>query len=652
MWPAGSCPAQSNPACFCGARRSTLPWDRRQRGVVHLTDVSEKKQEDLFDSSDSVRSGQPLQHARVLTLDGPLELERGGRLPHVEVAYETYGELNAAKDNAVLICHALSGDSHVAMHDLDDQPGWWDILVGPGKSVDTDRYFVICSNLLGGCRGTTGPDSINPATGECYGPDFPTITIGDMVEVQRRLIDSLGIDQLLAVMGGSMGGHQTMIWSKRYPHRVRGAILLATSARLSSQALAFDIVGRNAIMHDPNFHGGRYRQEGKVPDIGLAIARMIGHITYLSREAMQEKFDGTRLKPRDVPVRFEKEFSVGSYLGYQGSRFVERFDANSYVAISMAMDLFDLGATQEDLARAFSAASDDWLVISFSSDWLFSPEDSQELVRALIAAGKRVSYCDIESRAGHDSFLLPQHVSSYGRLIEGFLANLAAPDSPNGASAGEAPAHHLSQTSIFHPHRAQRLDVDRIVELVPPSASILDLGCGTGILLEPLTRRAGRDVMGIELDEDSVIDCVWRGLQVVRRDLNHGLELFRDKQFDYVVLSQTLQSIMDVEGVIGEMLRVGRRCVVSFPNFAYHKLRRMLEQGRAPEVRGLLRYKWYNTPNIRFLTIADFTEFCREKGICIHRCLYLDTEDGREVAPEEDPNLAADLAIFILSRPE
>ena len=613
-----------------------------------MSDVTENAQDAAFDSSDSVRSAEPLRHVRVLELDEPLVLERGGRLEGVQVAYETYGRLNENKDNAVMVCHALSGDSHVAMHDPDDLPGWWDILVGPGKSVDTDRYFVICSNLLGGCRGTTGPDSIDPGTGKCYGPDFPTVTIGDMIEVQRRLIDSLGIEQLLCVMGGSMGGHQAMLWPMMYPDRVRGSVLLATSARLSSQALAFDIVSRNAIMQDPNFMGGRYRHAGKVPDIGLAIARMIGHITYLSREAMERKFDATRMQPRDVPVRFEKEFSVGSYLGYQGARFVDRFDANSYVTISMAMDLFDVGATPEELAAAFEGTDSRWMVISFSSDWLFSPQESQDMVRALISRSQPVSYCDVESRAGHDAFLLPENIGSYGRLIEGFLANLSG-------TIEEAPPvleHHHSQTSIFYPGRAQRLDVERIVELIPPSSSVLDLGCGTGLLLESLKHRGNRNVMGVELDEGSVIDCVCRGLEVVQHDLNDGLALFADNQFDYVALSQTLQSIMDVEGVIGEMLRVGHQCIVSFPNFAYHKLRKMLAEGRAPQVRGLLRYKWYDSPNIRFLTIADFREFCREKDIRIHRCIFLDTEEGRDIPPEADSNLKADLAIFVLSRPE
>ena len=279
--------------------------------------------QNILESSDSARHARPLRHAQSVTLDQPLELELGGRLASVTVAYETYGQLNAARSNAILLCHAISGDSHVARHDEQDDPGWWDILVGPGKPVDTDRFFVICPNLLGGCRGTTGPGSTDPATGQPYGRDFPTVTIGDMVEVQRRLVDHLGIGQLLAVVGGSLGGHQALTWAARFPERVQAVVPVATSPRLNSQALAFDVVGRNAIRRDPHYHGGQYYGEKHTPEVGLAIARMIGHITYLSQEAMTKKFDADRLRPRNVPTDFEKIFSVGSYLGLQGDRFVE-----------------------------------------------------------------------------------------------------------------------------------------------------------------------------------------------------------------------------------------------------------------------------------------------------------------------------------------
>ena len=318
-------------------------------------------------------------------------------------------------DNAVLICHAISGDSHVARHNDEDDPGWWDIVVGPGKPIDTDRFFVICPNLLGGCRGTTGPGSVNPATGKPYGRDFPTITVGDMVEVQRRLLDHLGV----APAAGRRGR-----LDRRTPGADVGDALsrsraqrdaLATSPRLTSQALAFDVVGRNAILRDPHYHGGQYYDEKHSPEVGLAIARMIGHITYLSREAMTEKFEADRLHPRDVAMEFEKTFSVGSYLGYQGAKFVERFDANSYIVLSMAMDLFDLGGTPGTLAAALRPAGCRWLVLSFSSDWLFPPDQSRDIVSALIANNAPVSYCNVQSDCGHDAFLLPNEIASLRR---------------------------------------------------------------------------------------------------------------------------------------------------------------------------------------------------------------------------------------------
>ena len=604
---------------------------------------------EVLSDSDGIRSAAPLKHARSVTFDRPLALELGGELPCVTVVYETYGRLSEAKDNAVLICHALSGDSHVARHDAQDEPGWWDTseVVGPGRPIDTDRYFVVSPNVLGGCRGTTGPNSINPATGRPYGRDFPTITVADMVAVQGMLIDHLGIEKLLAVVGGSMGGHQVLDWATRYPERVRGAVAIATSTRLSSQALAFDVVGRNAILHDPNYRNGQYYDQDTGPSVGLAVARMIGHITYLSREAMKEKFDADRLAPRDVSTEFEKTFSVGSYLGYQGAKFVERFDANSYLALSMAMDLFKLGDSPGELAEKFAASQACWLVLSFTSDWLFAPQESQEIVDALIAADKPITYCNIESSCGHDAFLLPGDLESYGELISGFLANLDGRDTPD-VTAGAARGGH-SPTSIFHPDHPQRLDYDRIAELIAPGASVLDLGCGIGELPALLKDRGHERIMGLELDERAVIACVPRGLNVIQADLNDGLSSFADKQFDCVVLSQTLQAVRDVEGVVREMLRVGRQCVVSFPNFAYHKLRRMLfEQGRAPEAVGMLRHKWYNTPNIRFFSILDFEEFCALRGVTIHRRVALDTEAGCEV--NDDPNCNADLAIFVISR--
>jgi homoserine O-acetyltransferase len=596
-----------------------------------------------FESSDSLRSAAPLRHARILTCEEPLPLALGGELPRPTVCYETYGSLNNAADNAILICHALSGDSHVARHHQGDEPGWWDIMVGSGKPVDTDKYFVICANVLGGCRGSTGPDSINPASGRTYGHEFPELTISDMVAAQCRLVDFLGIRRLRAVIGGSMGGQMVLCWAVEHPHRLRSAVTLATAPRLTSQALAFDIVGRNAILHDPDFHGGRYQEQGTRPSSGLAIARMIGHITYLTRESMHEKFEAHRSSPRLASTSFESDYAVGSYLGYQGDKFVERFDANSYLVLSRAMDRFDLGASPRELKNSLRDTRCDWLVISFSSDWLFPPDQSRTLVNALISGGKEASYCNVESSCGHDAFLLPQDLDVYGELIRGFL------DGPQPAAlTAEAP--EAAEIRCLQEIRKERLDTRRIMELIPTGASVLDLGCGHGELLAGLKRKGCAPLMGVELDEQALLSCLRRSVPVIQADLNLQLPQFPDQAFDVVILSQTLQAILDVEGLIAEITRVGRRAIVSCPNFAYRKLREMLyHRGLAPESPGILRHHWYDTPNLRFFSLADFEAFCRAKSICVRRRIALDTEAGREV--DVDPNLNADLAIYELTGP-
>jgi homoserine O-acetyltransferase len=382
-----------------------------------------------------------------------------------------------------------------------------------------------------------------------------------------------------------MGGHQALTWAIRYPERVAGAIVLASSARLTTQALAFDVVGRNAIRRDPDYNGGQYVEKNTVPATGLAIARMLGHITYLSPESMMEKFGADRLQPRDVATEFEKQFSVGSYLAYQGDKFVERFDANSYIKLSLALDLFDLGKTTEEIAAKVRHSQCRWLIVSFTSDWLFPPEQSQQLVHALLALGKPVSYCNVASKCGHDAFLLPDDLPMYGGLMSAFLKNLQDGD-PQETEEDDPYAH--APASIFGAHRNPRLDYDQITGLIQPNSSVLDLGCGRGSLLAKLRANGHQKLMGLELSEKEVLTCLQRGLDVVQADLNSGLAPFSDGQFDYVVLSHTLQAVLDVERLIREMLRVGRRSIVSFPNFAYHKLRKMLaEQGKSPVSSGL-----------------------------------------------------------------
>ncbi len=353
-----------------------------------------------------------------------MRLESGAKLGPVTIAYETYGTLSPLKDNAILITHAFSGDSHVTGYYKDDieetNPGWWPSMVGPGKSVDTEKYFVICINVLGGCMGSTGPSSINPDTGSPYGLDFPMVTIDDMVKSQKALIDHLEIPQLLAVIGGSVGGMQVLQWCVQYPQMVQSAVAIATTLRHSALAIAFNEVARQAIMADPNWSCGNYYGETS-PDLGLAVARMIGHVTYLSDDAMRRKF-GRRLHDKtDFSFDFGVDFQVESYLRYQGSKFVERFDANSLLYITKASDYFDLvdSTDTEKSCKDFRNTDAKFLVVSYTSDWLYPTYQAKELVQALKRSGKDVSFCEIEADAGHDAFLIPDE--RLNKLIRGFI---------------------------------------------------------------------------------------------------------------------------------------------------------------------------------------------------------------------------------------
>ena len=351
-----------------------------------------------------------------------LHLDCGKTLRGVTIRYETYGKLNADKSNAILIEHALTGDAHLAgkYTPEDKKPGWWDAQVGPGRPFDTEKYFIICSNILGGCSGSTGPRSINPENGKRYNMDFPVITIADMVRAQHRLMKFLQIPRWLAVVGGSMGGMQVLEWSVMYPDEVQSAVPIATTAQLSPQSIAFDWVGREAIQYDTNWQNGNY--EENVPDRGLSTARMLAHITYLSDESMARKFGRNLQENNEYSFNFSRDFAVESYLQYQGRRFVERFDANSYCFITRAMDYFDLAdRAGGSLAKSLAEATADFLVVSFSSDWLFPTSQSKDIVNALLKNQQNVSFCEIESSYGHDAFLL--EVDTLGTMIRGFLAN-------------------------------------------------------------------------------------------------------------------------------------------------------------------------------------------------------------------------------------
>ncbi len=363
---------------------------------------------------------------QTLHFDTPLDLDCGQTLARYDLIVETYGELNADKSNAILICHALSGDHHAAgYYSMEEKkPGWWDSAIGPGKPIDTNRFFVVSLNNLGGCRGSSGPGTINSSTGKPWGPDFPIITVRDWVNSQARLADQLGIQQWAAVIGGSLGGMQVLQWAIDYPDRLRHAVVIAAAPNLTAQNIAFNEVVRQALRSDPDFHEGRYYEHNTVPAQGLKIARMLGHITYLSDDAMRKKF-GRELREGKISFGFDVEFQVESYLRYQGESFVERFDANTYLLMTKALDYFDPAAEHGgNLSAALANVTAKFLVVSFTSDWRFSPERSREIVKALLDGDKTVSYTEVEAHHGHDAFLIP--IPHYFDVFRSYMERVAA----------------------------------------------------------------------------------------------------------------------------------------------------------------------------------------------------------------------------------
>jgi homoserine O-acetyltransferase len=570
---------------------------------------------------------------RLVEADKPLKLTGGKTLGPIDAAYETYGQLNSACNNAVLICHALSGSAHAAgFNGPDDKkPGWWDIMIGPGKAIDTNKYFVICSNFLGSCSGTTGPGSINPATGKPYHLDFPMITIADMVRVQKLVLDKLGIKQLLAVIGGSMGGMQVLQWAIEYPQIVKSVIVIAATSKLGAQAIAFDAVGRNAIMSDI--------QADRPPKKGLATARMIGHITYLSEQSMREKF-GRELRNADkYSYDLGAEFSVETYLDYQGQSFVDRFDADSYLYITKAMDYFDIEKDYGSLQKAFANTKSRFMIISFTSDWLFTPAQSEEMVNALVAQRKAVSYCNISSPYGHDAFLLEPE--TLGSLISGFLSTtMEKPKFERPAAA--------SAVKGFERIRRVRVDYELIESLIKPNSRVLDVGCGDGQLLLSLQHDKNIVAEGIEVDQQLVLQCVNNGINIIHRDIERGLKHYPADTFDYAILSQTLQTLKNPKQVFVELLKVAHKVIVSFPNFAYWRCRAdLFFAGKAPRTKQL-PFGWHDTPNIHFLSLKDFEDFCDEVGAKIEQKIPL---LGNRASPVKfAPNLFAEQAIYLTSK--
>jgi homoserine O-acetyltransferase len=549
------------------------------------------------------------------------KLRRGGVLSEIVVAYEAYGTLSPEQDNVVHICHALTGDAHAAgYHSADDgrsgsveelcrgKPGWWEDSVGPGKGIDTDYYYVICSNIIGGCAGTTGPSSIDPSTGKPYGSAFPQITVTDIVAVQKLLLEQLGINRLAAVIGGSFGGMQVLEWSIRYPEAVDRCIAIACGASLSSQALAFDVVARNAIVSDPEWHGGDYYGTSKRnPVWGLSHARKIGHITYLSPEIMQKKFGRSRATDKEGIPDDRFRFQVESYLDHQGNKLVDRFDANSYLHITEAMDDYDLVDEFGGLKEAFTDVKARFLVIALSSDWLFPPEQSVELADGLLESGKRVSYCKLKAPYGHDAFLLD--IENLADTIRAFLPWVSpfrkGMPSPKKTVSAETVEHRL------------------IVNAVGSEARVLDLGCGTGDLMTILKDTRQIRSFGVDIDLDNVIQAIDKGHDVFQGDLDDGLSVIPDNSYDYAVLSSTLQVVKRPRFVLLEMLRVAKEGILTFPNFGNWHNRLILGlRGRMPKS-SVLPFEWYDTPNIHLTTIKDFLGVCRDENISVleMRCI-------------------------------
>ena len=587
-------------------------------------------------------------------VDQPLRLDCGIDLSPFQIAYQTYGELNADRSNAIMICHALTLDQHVAnVHPLTGKPGWWEIMVGPGRPLDTDRYFIICSNVIGGCMGSTGPASTNPATGKVWGLDFPIVTIPDMVRAQAMLLDRLGIETLLCVIGGSMGGMQALQWTAAYPDRVFSALAVACSTRHSAQNIAFHELGRQAVMADPDWRGGRYFDEGTHPHRGLGVARMAGHITYLSDAALHRKF-GRRMQDRELPTfSFDADFQVESYLRYQGSSFVERFDANSYLYLTRAMDYFDIAADHDGvLARAFGGIKTRFCVVSFTSDWLFPTPESRALVHALNASSARVSFAEIETDRGHDAFLLD--VSEFFDISRAFLQSAATARGLGNRAASMSIQQTLPFAGVT-PHRTAdyRSDHLLVAEMVERGSKVLDVGCGDGELLQLLESR-GIDGRGIELSREGVNRCVAKGLAVVQGDADTDLVNYPDDAFDYVILSQTLQATRQPRVVLENLLRIGRRAIVSFPNFGFWRMRlQLLIGGHMPRTENLPA-TWYDTPNIHFCTIKDFVQLCDEINVKMERAVALDLY-GRPLRlnlPWWFWNMFGEQGVFLLSRAE
>lgn len=534
--------------------------------------------------------------------EGGLRLAYGGVLKEIEVAYEECGA-PLRDDNAIFICHALTGDSHVAgIRPGETKPsGWWEGMVGPGRAVDTNRFHVICANVLGGCSGTTGPMSINPETGKPYGSSFPQYAFADAVDVYRMLLRQLGIKKLAALIGGSYGGMMVMDWITRCPDEMEKVCLIATSASLNTQAIAFSVMSRNSITDDPKWNGGDYYLEGdgKGPKAGLAAARQLAHITYLSRELLQKKFarrlqenfvNAPEAERRERDRLFKTYFQIESYLDYQSMKFIRRFDANSYLHITRSMDLFDPCDRWGSLDAACARVKAKCLVVSYQGDILFTEWQSREITAALLRNGKDVSYCHLESGTGHDSFLTD--IDDLSKLVGGFLGK-------------REPKVMKWQERLY-------ASVERMVR---PGARVIDVGCGDGTLLNVLRKRKNAKGDGVEIDVERFEEALADGNNLYWEDADEGLSVVPDGHYDIAIISDTLQEVKNPRGLLHEALRIADEAIVTFPNFAAYRIRLTLGlTGRLP-VSKQLPFQWYDTPNIHCITLKDFRALCEAEGI-------------------------------------
>ncbi len=556
---------------------------------------------------------------QIISLDLPAEgfvLESGKALPEVRVAYETYGDLNEERDNVIFVCHALTGDAHAAGYHGDDSSsrGWWDSMIGSGKGINTDHYHVICANVLGGCKGSTGPSSVDPSTDAAYGSTFPHITVRDVINVHIGLLKQLGLSKIAAVVGGSFGGMQALEMTLCYPEMVERCICIASAASLSAQALAFDAVSRTAITADPNWQGGDYYESGNLPATGLSLARKIGHITYLSSDSMASKFGREKSEKKQIGSVENEEsllsnFEVGRYLDYQGEKFVDRFDANSYLHITRALDEYDLIERHGSLEQAFEKLQSKVLVVALTSDWLFPPEQSHQIANALLRSGKNVSYSVLSAPHGHDGFLVD--IENLAGMIRAFLPWV-------GADRNSAQIRTSEQTSSD-----KLLNYKRIKKMIAPGSSLLDLGCGDGALLSYLRDNGQVRGMGVDINLKNIIDVIYKGHDIFQNDVDGGLEMIPDDMYDYAILSETLQVVKKPRLVLREMLRVAREGIVTFPNFGKwsHRLHLCLT-GRMPKGK-TIPHEWYDTPNIHPFTVSDFVDLCKAEGICIEEMVCI-----------------------------